>query len=116
MTGYLDAMNLVPAFIALSTVGALLCAYVAVDIGNGHIASDESQTIRNGRRIGVVILGVALLWGLDYGNDRSWQPWPPYLIMIVGLDLWLGMIVAASCQRKRMTREQRSTESTFWSS
>jgi len=30
-----------------------------------------------------------MLWGLSFGFHQGWEPWPPYLVVLAGIDLAL---------------------------
>lgn len=38
------------------------------------------------RRVSNSLLMLAMLWCASYGYERGWQPWPPFVIVMMALD------------------------------
>lgn len=102
LTNWLNEFDLVPAFLIASGIGVGLCIQVMIEISHERIGSRDHMFVRNLRRTGVLLVSLALLESLIFGYDRSWQPWPPHLMLIVGLDVWLlGVVVSAYSRNRR---------------
>ena len=42
-------------------------------------------------RVGYALIGLALAWNINYAIDKSWQPWPPNLALIIAVDYFLAV-------------------------
>lgn len=96
----------VPHFV-LALTGGVLCLWVMQLMAIGHIGENDTALMRFVRRLSVATVGGGMLWSLVYGLDRAWQPWPPYLVVMVGINVMMGMAVV-SFYRKPI--ESASTE------
>ncbi len=92
----LDALNWVPVHVALSFAGFVFCLYLMQLVSRGAIGADDKGCVRFFRRLSMAIIAGGMLWSLAYGFDRNWQPWPPFLLLMLGVDMaMLNSIVGA---------------------
>jgi predicted acyltransferase len=85
----LSHVDLVLPQFVLSLIGVVLCIWVMQLSGTRRIAGHERGCLRAMRRIGIALLACGLLWSLRYGYIQEWQPWPPFIVVLVGVDLTL---------------------------
>lgn len=103
--GFLDQFDLVPIQIVLSISGALLSMwYIQLPT---TLITGESRLLFCARRSGVALIAGGLLWSVSYGYYREWQPWPPYLAVLAGINLALtAAILTATAMRKRVQQTE----------
>lgn len=101
--GFLDQFDLVPIQIVLSISGALLSMwYIQLP---STIVVGESRALFCARRIGVGLVAIGLLWSVSYAYYRGWQPWAPYLIVLLGINLALASaILTATAVKKNIDK------------
>lgn len=93
-------INLVPVQFVLSIVGVFLALAVMQLSGNDRLAPGEKMCLRIFRRFAVATVAGGLLWAVSYGYAQDWQPWPPFVVIILGVDLMMAATVI-SCAAKR---------------
>lgn len=95
MTGFLakvfDLVSLIQIFIFLSWTGMLLCAIAA------WATPDRKCLIPHWLyQASFVIVALALGWGTAYGENRAWEPWPPHVMLVAGINFYLLLRVIRS--------------------
>lgn len=100
---FLDKVDLMPIQVVLSLSGALLSMwYLQTGIS---AAVNEPRLLFCVRRLGVALMASGLLWSVSFAYYRSWQPWPPYLVTLLGINVaLLGAILTAHYVRKQEER------------
>lgn len=88
-----DSWNYAIPHLTLSFVGAFLTMWVMQLVSVGHIGRTDVPVLRLFRRLSLAVIGGGMLWSLDYGFERDWQPWPPFLVILLGIDMMLLMSV-----------------------
>lgn len=81
-------------------VGCLLSLWAMSLSAQNAIGAGEPRCLRGLRRVALAAIGGGLLWSLSYGFERDWQPWPPFLLLCIGVDLWLTVAVVAGHLRQ----------------
>lgn len=105
----LDAINLVPAHMALSFLGFCLTMYLMALAHRGAIGVNDNDCVRFFRRLSMSVIAGAMLWSTAYGYNRDWQPWPPFLLMCFGVDMmFLNAIVSAYWSQRKTISEHPS--------
>ena len=102
---FVESLDLTAIYLILCIIGILLCLYVMqlFAIGVLEMIGDPPSAFW-ARRSGLAIVALSLCWCLFYSIQKGWQPWPPDLLLVAGLDLLLlsGIFVAGS--RKRLLK------------
>ena len=93
-------------YLGLVLTGATLIVWLMMLISNDQFIS-EPKAIKDVRRTALAIMALGLLWGANYGFERQWTPWPPDIVMLVGLDLYLAVAIASAYRHIR-PRSQKS--------
>lgn len=97
---FLDKWDLTPIQVILSFSGCLLSIWYMQLAG--YIVTGESRLLFCVRRFGVAMIAGGLLWSVSYAYYRDWQPWPPYLLVLFGINMALfAAILTANAARKR---------------
>lgn len=106
ITDWLAGYDLVPAFMLFSLIGVAMCVRVMIEVAHERIGSRDHPLVRVLRRTGLLLVSLALLESLVFGHDKMWQPWPPHLMMVVGLDIWLLGVNVSAYYRNKMAQRQ----------
>lgn len=95
---FLDGVDFVPAQVVLSLTGAILSMWYMQIASN---CSHEPRIVWCARRFGVFLIAASLLWSVVFAYYRVWQPWPPYVLLLFGLNLaLLAAIIRDAALRK----------------
>lgn len=89
----LEALDLIPAHLGLSIGGAVLSMLAMQFYSSQHLDPHDSALTRWSKRAALAIVAASLLWSSLYAMERSWQPWPPFLLLCLGVDLFLLVLV-----------------------
>lgn len=96
-TAQLEKFDLVPAHMIASSVGVVLSAWL-IQLSNFN--RDETKgwrfCFRLLSRTSYAIVAVAMGWSVSFGLEQAWQPWPPFLILVIGMDLKMTASVLAA--------------------
>ncbi len=95
----LSHVDLVPFHFTLSVLGVALCLWVMQLSGNDRIARGERPCLRFMRRCGVALVATGMLWSVRYAFIQEWQPWPPSLVIYLGIDMALLATVITGHRR-----------------
>lgn len=82
-----DHVDLISLQIVLSITGSLLAIYVMQIPGTRPFG--EHWPARLMRRAGVAMVAAGMLWSVRYALYQGWQPWPPYLLVLLGINVAL---------------------------
>lgn len=74
---------------ALVVSGVILSVWAMQLSGTRRLAGEERECIRWVRRFGLALYALSLLWSLDYAFQQNWTPWPPFLFIVAGGNLFL---------------------------
>ncbi len=83
----LESFDLLPLQTVLSITGALLAIY-AMQLPHAQ-PFGELWPARLVRRLGVAMVAGGMLWSVRYAFYQGWQPWPPYLLVLAGINMAL---------------------------
>lgn len=89
--------------IVLAMTGGLLSVYVMSLTSYEHEDRDDRRWIQWLRRIGHTTTAVALFYAVSYMADHRWQPWPPLIWLVIGVNI--SMIVRAAAIHDRIRRK-----------
>ncbi len=91
------SIDLLPLQTVLSITGALLAIY-AMQLPHTQPVG-EFWCARLLRRLGVAMVAGGMLWSVRYAFYQGWQPWPPYILLLIGINLaLLAMVITGSRQ------------------
>ena len=92
----------------LSSAHALACVFgLFVSVWVSQLWSREAfggetcWSVRNLRRLSLILFAMALCWSLAYEDARHWQPSPPDLLIIIAVDLYLLATILSAAVKKR---------------
>lgn len=97
-------IDLVPFHFMLSVAGVTLCLWVMQLSGNNRIAKGEAPCLRVTRRVGIALVATGMLFSVRYSFIQGWQPWPPTIILYLGIDMALLATVISA--HRRMQKER----------
>jgi cell division protein FtsW (lipid II flippase) len=106
-----DAADLMRAHIALALVGGLLAIYVANLTSFERDDHGEPAFLQWSRRVGYFVTAIALFWSVIYMDNHRWQPWPPMLLLMLGVVVMLA--ARARAIRLRVKRERAAPSPTI---
>lgn len=82
-----DTLDLSALHTTLVMCGALLGVYVMQMVGRDD---RHPPPIQWALRASLAVMTLALLWSLLYSMTKQWQPWPPEILLHVGLIILLA--------------------------
>lgn len=94
-------MNLGVAFVVAALFGIALCLWVMQLVFSGAVGHERSGVVRQVRGLALAMLAFALVWSLAYADDNKWQPWPPDVLIITAIDLFLTSTIVSAFARGR---------------
>ena len=80
-------------FLLLLLIGAGLCIWLMQLIVLRNFIVIEPAWLMHARRSGLTILALGLLWAAKYCVQHSWDPWPPYLLIVLAVDFYLSVAI-----------------------
>lgn len=97
-----DGLNLRAMHMVAGVAGALLAVYAMQMWSRGWIGGIETcLTIEGLRRVALGLVGLSCLWSVMYAYHRpAWQPWPPDLVLMVAVDVFLLVTIIGGYLRK----------------
>jgi hypothetical protein len=101
MFAFLENVNLAYVHTIASVAGIFLAAYCAQLFGRGVFGDSVLDVGRSMRRFSTVCFGVACAWSVIYQENHNWQPWPPDLVIILSVNLYLISIIIAAAKVNR---------------
>jgi hypothetical protein len=87
----LSMIDLLPLQAVLSVTGAMLAIY-AMQLPSA-LPHGELWPARLMRRLGIALVAAGMLWSVRYAFYQGWQPWPPYILLLVGVNVALLAVV-----------------------
>lgn len=97
-------IDLLPVQTFLSITGALLAIYI-MQLPHAQPFGELWQA-RLLRRVGIATVAVGMLWSVRYAFYQGWQPWPPYLLVLVGINLALLATIITDKNRQSAMKLQ----------
>ena len=96
LNNLLDQIPLGNVFTGACLFGALATLYIMQRMTQEDEASPlVSITVTNLRRFSLWCETLAMFWCVLYGFDRSWDPWPPVVMLMLALDFNLVMRIVS---------------------
>lgn len=98
----LEAQNLTTAYVLITLIGVCL-AVVAMQVSWNEAVSRgiDPPSAMNLRRLSFVLIALAMLWSLNYAEQKGWQPWPPLLAIVAALDLYFAVLIGLILRKSR---------------
>lgn len=81
---YLETLDLQTLHVVLSICGVMLSTHLMQLAW--HNPEEGGLLLRLLRRGNLGLVAFGMLWSLSYATDRHWQPWPPALLINMGVD------------------------------
>lgn len=100
--GVLESFDLRAPLMILALSGVLISVYVMTLTQYEAEDADDPPWIQHTRRVALGLLAWAFLWCLGYANYKSWQPWPPLLLLAFAVDCVL--VIRALAIKSRIRR------------
>ena len=98
----LDGVDIRGAHFVVCLLGSLMALYVMQLWSHGAIvAPGECQVSYYLRRVALWIVSLAMLWSLAYQSTKGWEPWPPDMFVLIGIDLFLASSIIVAVRRNR---------------
>lgn len=98
----LEAADLTTVHTLLGLFGVLVSVYVMQLTRYEAEDAVDPWWLRGLRRIALAIMAWAFCWCLTYSENKSWQPWPPYVLTLFAIDMIL--LIRALAIRARIKR------------
>lgn len=89
----LESIDLSTAFGVLAMTGAILSVLVMQADQHDAESRRDPPILRFTHRMALWGLSLSLLWSLSYLLQKDWQPWPPFLGILLALDTMLAIRV-----------------------
>jgi hypothetical protein len=103
-----ERVDLSGAFAAAVLLGAVLAVYLMQVSWQSDIERGDPTWLRYLRRTSLMGLALAFIWALSYSLSKNWQPWPPFLAVVVSADLYLAVRVITLHLRQASARRDFS--------
>ena len=98
-----DGYDLAAFHFVACLVGVIMAIYVMQLWTRGAVVfENDCWFARHSRRFSLLILALSMLWSLAYAATKGWEPWPPYLGMLVAIDLFLATNIILAGKRRRL--------------
>ena len=82
--------------------GAIMAIYVMKLWDHGSVTlNGDCVIVQWTRRIALLLLTLSMLWSLAYSTQKGWQPWPPDLFALIGVDIFLASTILVAFKRNR---------------
>lgn len=94
-------MRLGVAFVLLALLGIALSLWVMQLVFTGAVGHEQNRAVRQVRAFALGLLAFSLCWSLAYADDMRWQPWPPTVLIITAIDVFLIATVVGAFGRGR---------------
>lgn len=108
----MNEINLAYALLTLSLIGFVLSLWAMSLAANNLVGRDEKMCLRWVRRSSLALIAGGMLWASAYGFERDWQPWPPFLMVLGGVDLMLlGTVITGQLRQAEMMRRDYRAKS-----
>jgi hypothetical protein len=108
MFNYLDLIDWTPVLEVMTIIGTMLIAYqmqyterfeVELGLDHGLVWSVLRRLAFSGKMLG-------MLWVIGYAHSHEWRPWPPFVLLVFSLNLYI--FVQIMIMRMDVTSARRS--------
>jgi cell division protein FtsW (lipid II flippase) len=117
----LEKLNLVPVFLVATMFASMISIYIMQVTSSHGVNSKEPLWVQNIHRAILMLIALTFVWMISFSFDRSWQPWPPMLILVILYDALMvvrAYLIHLKCARaaKRLkdSRHRSYIESAKW--
>lgn len=86
-------------FLLLLFFGALACVWLMVLLNRRELYAVDSTVIRQARRAALAFVACGMLWAAKFYSETAWSPWPPYVLIVFGVDLFLLISIVSAHRR-----------------
>lgn len=91
----LEGIDLTGIHLSLTIFGGLLACYVMQLTHSEAEDVADPWIVRKASRFSLALIAMAMLWSAWYSIARQWQPWPPEILLVFGIDLALVIRLVA---------------------
>jgi len=102
MAHLLAEIDMTAVYFFLAVFGALLSVYWAAVLAQDPSMRHVPPFIAHLRRVCILGLAIALLSSVMFGYNKSWEPWPPYLLIVAAFDAYLMSAIASAIARNKL--------------
>lgn len=100
---FMDSYHLGAVHFVACFLGVIMALYVMQLWTRGAVVfENDCWFARHARRFSLLILALSMLWSLAYATTKGWEPWPPYLGMLVAIDIFLATNIILAGKRRRL--------------
>lgn len=96
----IDRIDLSIPFSLAVLAGTFLSVFLAQVSWGRDLERGDPHWLLNIRRAGYLLQALSFIWALAYGIDHQWQPWPPFVAIVIMLDANIVIRIATVYQRK----------------
>ncbi len=105
----LTTYDLRPVQIILALSGSFLAMAYMQMVSQDKIEPGEKTCFKWLRRVGIALTATGLLWSASFGIEKDWQPWPPFIVLCIGINCSLiAAVVTGQFKRKQETNRALS--------
>jgi hypothetical protein len=95
----------------LAILGAFLAVYVMSLTSYEHEDAADPAWLQWIRRAGLALVALSFAWTFNYSIEHRWTPWPPEIMLMVGV--LLGLAVRTIAIHLRIHREGSRRSSSY---
>ena len=95
------SLDVSAAYFMLALFGVLLSVYWSLTLARDPAMLHTPAPIVHIRRMFIMCIALSLLWSLTFAYDKSWEPWPPYVAIVLSIDMYLLLSIVSSILRRR---------------
>jgi len=88
-------------FLLLLFAGALACVWLMMLLTRRELYATDSTIMRQMRRGSLACIACGMLWTAKFYSETSWSPWPPCILIVLGIDVFLIISIISAHQRIR---------------
>lgn len=99
----IDQLDLTRLHNVVAVLGVMMSIYVMMLTSYEHEDRDDPLWLQWARRLAFATVATGYLWTLSYSATRKWEPWPPEIMLMVGI--LFVVVVRAVAIHLRIWRE-----------
>lgn len=105
---FLTAVDLSTPVYLLTWVSSVLALWLCSVTWQDPASSDVGCVCQRLRRLGLIVVQMALMVAIIFGEEMRWVPWPPMIVLLVGLNLYYGASILAVRERIAVVKRRQS--------
>lgn len=103
---FLEQADLRLVHVVLCLSGVLLATHLMQLLW--HNPEEGGLVLRWMRRVNLTLVALSMLWSLGIADQRGWQPWPAFLLLLASVDFM--MLIRVVVIYRVQSRRNRDTE------